>query len=102
MLARKGEEPVAGALVRRDRLVVCVLRVGGDLLRDRSHLLLDRRAVLRIAQESVDPALRAVPAGDVVLEEQLAEQDPRADVGERLEGENAMRRLDARREDGVV
>ena len=102
MLPREGAESVAGALVRRDRLVVRVLRIGGDLLRDRSHLLFDRGAVPRVAQQGIDPTLRPVPAGDVVVEQQLAEQDPRADVGERLEGEDAVRRLDARREDGVV
>ncbi len=102
MRAREGAEPVAGALVRRDRLVVRVLRVGGDLLRDRPHFLFDRFAVLGIAEQGVDPALRAVPPGDVVVEEQLSEQDSRADVRERLEGEDAVRRLDARRQRGVV
>src|SRR3954451_7249303 len=102
MIARKRAGPVAGALVRRDRLVVGVLRVRGDLLGYRPHLLLDRGAVLRLAQQSFDSTLRPVPAGDVVVEEELPEQDPSADVGERLEGEDAVRRLDARRENGVV
>ena len=57
-------------------------------------LTLDRGAMRGVTQQRVDPALRAVPVGDVVVEEQLAEQDPRADVGERLEGEDPVRRLD--------
>src|SRR5947209_750036 len=78
------------------------LRVRGDLLRDRPHLLFDRSAVLRVAEQRIDPALGPVPAGNVVLEEELAEEDPGPDVGERLEGEDPVRRLDARRERGVV
>lgn len=102
MLACKSAEPVAGALVRRDRFLVRVPRVGGDLLRNRPHLLLDRGAMLWIAQERIDPALGAVPAGDVVLEEQLSEQESSADIGERLEGDDAVRRLDERGQRGVV
>src|SRR5579862_2253977 len=107
MLAREGAEPVAGAFVRRDRLVAGVLRVSGDLLCDGSHLLLDRGTVLRLVQQCVNPVLGtvrtgAVPTRDVVVEEQLPEQDPGADVGERLEREDAVRRLDAGGEDGVV
>ena len=75
MLPREGAEAVARALVRRDGLVVGVLRVGGDLLGDRAHLALDRGAVGGIAEQRVDPALRAVPVGDVVVEEELAEQE---------------------------
>jgi trehalose-phosphatase len=37
-----------------------------------------------------------------VVEEELAEQDPGADVGERLEGEDPVRRLHLRRESRVV
>ena len=102
MLPREGAEAVARALVRRDRLVVGVLRVGGDLLRDRPYLALDRGAVRGVAEQSVDPALRAVPVGDVVVEQELAEQDAGADVGERLEREDPMRRLDLGRKGRVV
>ena len=102
MLPREGAEAVARVVVRREGLVVGVLRVGGDLLRDRPHLALDRGAVGRLAEQRVDPALRAVPVGQVVVEEELAEQDPRADVGERPEGEDPVRRLDLGRERGIV
>src|SRR5215468_10948305 len=95
MLPREGAEAVAGALVRRKRLVVGVLRVGGDLLRDVPYLALDRGAVGGIAEERVDPALGAVPVGNVVIEKELAEQDAGADVGERLEREDPVRRFDA-------
>jgi hypothetical protein len=102
VLSGEGAEAVARAFVRRDGLVVGVLRIGGDLLCDHSYLALDRGAVGGVAEQSVDPALRAVPIRDVVLEQQLAEQEAGADVGERLEGEDAMRRLDAGRERGVI
>ena len=100
MLPGEGAETVARAFVRRDGLVVGVLRIGGDLFRDRPYLALDRGAVGGVAEQRVDPALRTVPGGDVVLEQELSEQEPRADVGERLEGEDAMRRLDAGRSAG--
>ena len=102
MLPREGAEAVARAFVRRDGLVVCVPWVDGYLLRDRPYLALDRGAVGGVAEQRVDPALGAVPGGNVVLEEELAEQDAGADVRERLEGEDPMRRLDAGRERRVV
>ena len=102
MLARERAEAVARALVRRERLVVGVLRVGGDLVRNGAHLALDRGAVGGLAEQRLDPALGAVPVGDVVVEEELTEQDPRADIGERPEGEDAVGRLDTRGERGVV
>src|ERR1700749_10880 len=102
MLSREGAEAVARAVVRREGLVVGGLRIGGDLLRDRADFALDRRTVGRLAEQGVDPALRAVPVGQVVVEEQLAEQDPRADVGERPEGEDPMRRLALGRESRIV
>ena len=102
MVPREGAEAVARSVVRRERPVVGVLRIGGDLLRHRPHLALDRRAVGGLAQQRVDPALRAVPGGEVAIEEKLAEQEAGADVGERPEGEDPVRRLDARGEFGVV
>ena len=102
MLSGEGAEAVARAFVRRYGLVVGVLRIGGDLVRDRPYLALDRGAVGGVAEQRVDPALRAVPGGDVVLEQELPEEKAGADVGERLEGEDAMRRLDASRERGVI
>ena len=50
--------------------------------------------VLRLLEERVDPVLRAVVVGHVVVEEQLPEHEPAADVGEGAEGEDAVRRLD--------
>src|ERR1700751_1735959 len=94
MLPREGAEAVAYAVVRRERLVVGVRRVGRDLLGHRSHLALDRRTVGRLTQQRVDPALGAVPRGDIVVEEELAEQDAGADVGERPEREDPVWRLD--------
>jgi trehalose 6-phosphate phosphatase len=102
VLPREGAEAVACALVRHDGLVVCVPRIRGDLLRHRPYLALDRVAVGRVAEERLDPALGAVPVGNVVVEQELAEQDPGADVRKGPEGEDPVRRLDARREGGVV
>jgi hypothetical protein len=102
MLPREGAEAVARALVRRERLVVGVLGIGGDLIRHRAHLELDRVAVGRVAEQRIDPALRAVPGGDIVVEQQLAEQDSGTDVGERPEGEDPVRRLDLGRKRGIV
>ena len=98
MLPREGAEAVARAVVRSDGLVVGVLRIGRDLFRNVAHLALDRGAVDGILEQRLDPALGAVPGGNVVLEQELAEQDSRPNVGERLEREDPMRRLDAGRE----
>jgi hypothetical protein len=102
VLPREGAEAVARALVRREWLLVGVLGIGGDLLGDRPHLALDRGMVGRVAEQRVDPGLGAVPIGDVVVEQQLAEQDPGADVGEGLEGEDPVRRLDPGGQRGVL
>jgi hypothetical protein len=102
VLPREGAEAVSRAVVRRNGLVVGVLPIGGDLLRDRPHLALDCVAMGGIAQQSVDPGLGAVPVGDVMVEEQLAEQKAGADIGERLEGEDPVRRLHASRQRRVV
>src|SRR5256885_7374800 len=50
-------------------------------------------ADLRLAQESLRPAGRGVRV-DVAVDEQAAEQDSHADVGERAEGEHPPRRVD--------
>ena len=63
---------------------------------------LDEKHVRPIAEQRVDPAFRAVPVGYVVVEEQLAEQDSGADVGERPEGEDPVRRLDLGRQGRVL
>ena len=102
MLPREGAEAVACGLVRRYGLVVGVLRVRGDLLRDRPYLALDRGAVRGVAEQCVDPVLRAVPVRDVVVEQELAEQDAGADVGERLEREDPMRCLHRGRKRRIV
>jgi hypothetical protein len=53
---------------------------------------MQRLVVPRIAQERLDPRLVGVVRRPVLLEQQLAEQDADADVGERPEGEDAVRR----------
>jgi hypothetical protein len=44
-----------------------------------------------IAEQRFDPGLGAVVLGHVVVHEQLAEQDPDSDVGERPEREDLVR-----------
>ena len=56
----------------------------------------------RILEEPVDPALRAVIRRYVVVEEQLAEHDPTADVRERAESQDAAGRLDEPGDVGVL
>jgi hypothetical protein len=102
MLPREGAEAVADALVGREGTVVGVPRIGGDLLRHGTHLAFDRGSVSGIAEQGVDPALGAIPVGDVVVEQELAEQEAGADVGKRPEGEDPVRRFDEGRERGVV
>src|SRR4051794_17337717 len=96
LLARELAEPLAGRLVRPERLVGGELLVGGDLLRDRTHLREDGLAVARVAEQRLDPRLPAfaVVGGHLVLEQKLAEQDADADVGERAEREDLVRRVD--------
>src|SRR5581483_4898137 len=93
-LARELPEPLARGVVRAERLLVGVLRVGRDLLRDGADLRSERLGMLRVAEKRLDPALRAVVRGHVVCEEELPEQDAAADVRERAEREDAPRRLD--------
>ena len=54
----------------------------------------DRRSVARLAQERLDPAFRQLGLGHLVLDQQLAEEQPDPDVGEGLEGEDHARRVD--------
>src|SRR5581483_5377634 len=102
LLAGEGAEALACGVVRSERLVVRVGRVGRDLLGDLPHLGGEHVVVARILEQRLDPALRAVVGGDVVVEEQLPERDPAADVGERAEREDPARRLDEPRDLGVL
>src|ERR671931_564312 len=71
-----------------------VLRIGGDLLRHRTDFATKRLVMLRVTQERLDPRLVCVLDRQILFEEQLAEEDADADVRERAEGEDAMRRPD--------
>ena len=87
-------EAVPGILVRAERFVVCVLGVGGDLLRDGPHLAVQRIVVLRVTQQRLHPGLVRIFGSELLLEEQLAEQDPDTDVREGAERKDPMRRTD--------
>jgi hypothetical protein len=102
VLPREGAEAVTGALVRGERLVVGIVRIGGDLLRDEPNFMLDRGTVGGIAEQRFDPTLGTVPAGNVVVEQELAEQDAGADVGERLEGKDPVWSLEASRDSRIL
>ena len=45
----------------------------------------------RVAEERLDPGLAAVVVVDLVLDEQLAEQDPHAEIRERAERKDLAR-----------
>src|SRR5438132_896418 len=88
MLLRELAEAVARAFVRAERILVGVLRVGRDLLGDRTYLACQLVVVGRVAQELLDPRLRPVVRLQVGVEEQLAEQQADADVREGPERED--------------
>src|SRR5262249_62201841 len=94
LLARELAEALSGSVVRAERLVVRVLRVGRDLFCDGAHFPMQRLVVPRIAEQRLDPRLVRVLRGALLLEEQLAEQDPDADIRKRLEREDPVRRAD--------
>ena len=50
--------------------------------------------VLRVSQQGLDPGVVGVLGAELLLEQELAQQDADADVGERPEGEDAVRRAD--------
>src|SRR4051812_47423733 len=94
MLLRECAEALACGVVRPERLFVRVLRIGCDLLRDGADLCGECVVMCRVPEEGLDPALRPVVRWDIVLEQELAEDEAAADVGERAEREYAVRRRD--------
>ena len=58
--------------------------------------------MLRIAQQRLDPRFVRIRGRALLLEQQLAEQDADADVGERAEGEDPVRRGSVSRVRGSV
>src|ERR671925_398787 len=101
-VASERAEALSRGLVRPERLVLVVARVGGDLLADRPHLLRERLAVRLVAEQCFHPGLAAVVGRDLVLEEELPQHEPDADVGERAEREQPARRRDEPLELGVL
>jgi hypothetical protein len=66
-------EAVPGVLVRAERLVVCVLRVGGDLFCDGPHLAVEGILELRVSEQRLNPVVVGIFGGELLLEEQFAE-----------------------------
>ncbi len=95
-------EARAGLVVRPDRLVLRIARIRGDLLRDDTQLVHHRLPVTLVAEQRVDPRLRPVVLGHVVVDEQLTEQDADADVGEGPKREDLVRARDERVDVGVL
>jgi hypothetical protein len=95
-------EAVTGVFVRAERLVVCVLRVGRDLFGNGPHLAVEGGMVLRITEQRVHPVLVGVFGGELLFEEQLAEQDPDPDIGEGAKRENSMWRADKTLDLGIL
>jgi hypothetical protein len=102
LFARELAEAGARVVVRADRLAVRIARVGGDLLRHRPELRDDRCPVPLLAEERLDPGLRAVVGRHVGVDEQLAEEDADADLGEGPEREDPLRARDERVDLGVL
>src|SRR5947207_10009881 len=69
LLSRELPETIARVLVRAERLVVGVLRIGRDLFRDRSHLAVQRGVMFRVAQQGLHPVLVGVLGGELLLEQ---------------------------------
>ena len=95
LLAGEPPEPLARVLVRPERLVVRVLRVGGDLLGDGPHLAVRAPSRCSGSRRSASTQVSSsLVRRDVLVEEQLPSSDADADVGERPEGEDPVRRAD--------
>src|SRR5438445_8342251 len=73
LLAGELAEASSGCIVRAEGLVLRVLRIGGDFLRDLPHLFRERVVMRRVLEERLDPALRPVVARHIVVEQQLPE-----------------------------
>ena len=101
-LAGELAEAGAGVLVRPERLVVAVTRIGRDLLGDGPNLGGDDAPVGRVAEQQLDPRVGAVVGRHIVLDEQLPELHADADVGERPKREDPPRRADEALDLGVV
>src|SRR5205085_1659312 len=89
LLAREVAEAGASIVVRPERFVFGVAWIGGELLRYRAQLPNDGGLVAVLAEERLDPRLGAVVGRHVAVDEEPAEDDADADVGERPEGERA-------------
>src|SRR5437588_6303817 len=87
-------EALTSLVVGPERLVVRVLRIGRDLLRDGENLTVQRFVVLWVAQQRVDPVVVSILGRPLLVEQQLPEQKPDADVREGAKREDAMPRAD--------
>jgi trehalose 6-phosphate phosphatase len=100
--ARELPEPLARLVVRAEPFLVRVLRIARDLVRDGPDLVRQPLAVRGVREQRVDPLARAVVLRQVVLEEELPQNDADADVRERAEREDTVRRRDLRVDVGVL
>src|SRR5262249_14273938 len=80
----------------------CVARIARDLVCNGAELGDDGLAMALLAQQRLDPGLRAVILGHVALDEHSAEQDADTYVGERAEGEDPPRARHERVDVGVL
>src|SRR5258707_1302035 len=94
LLARELAEALAGLVVWAHLPVVRIARIGGDFFCNGTKLVHDGLLVPWIAEQRLDPGLRPVVLRYVVVHEELPEQDPDPDVGERPKREDSVRRRD--------
>src|SRR5436190_24001826 len=66
------EEALSRLVVRAERRVARVGRVGGDLLRDGAHLPHDLLVVARVLQQLLGPGLLSAVRLEVILDQQAA------------------------------
>jgi zinc transport system permease protein len=74
-----------------ERLLVCVLRIAGNLLGDGANLLCEDVVIFAPPEQFVRPLLGSVVRRQIVLEQELAKRDADADVREGSKGEQPSR-----------
>ena len=85
-------EALTSPVVGPERLIVRVLRISRDLLRDGANLTVQRFVVIWIAQQRFDPVVVSILVRPLLVEQQLPEQKADADIREGAEREDAMPR----------
>lgn len=100
--AGEAAKTLPGIVVRPQPFFLDVLRIVCDLVGDGAHLGGETLAVSRVGEQRVDPRRGTVVRREVVLEQELAEHDADADVGEGAKREHAVGRRDEHVDVGLL